>query len=74
MQDVSAKLTQQFADNLKQSMSATREATATTLSGEPAPRPVVAAKPVSGIRLGLSALGSAVARFFRRLFGRGKSA
>lgn len=72
MQDVSAKLTQQFADNMKQSMSATQEARPP--SGEPGPRPPVSAKPVSGIRLGLSALGSAVARYFRRLFGGDKGA
>jgi carbon monoxide dehydrogenase subunit G len=70
MQDVSAKLTQQFADNLKQSIGATGEVPPTPDSGEAPPRPVVVAKPVSGIRLGLSALGSALARFFKRLLGR----
>jgi uncharacterized protein len=69
MQDVSAKLTQQFADNLKQNMGATRETTATATSGAASPGPAVSAKPVSGIQLGLSALGSALARFFKRLFG-----
>ncbi|HEX3327668.1 MAG TPA: SRPBCC family protein [Actinomycetota bacterium] len=72
MQDVTAKLTQQFADNLKQNIGATPETTATATSSE-APRPVVVAKPVSGIRLGLSALGSALARFFKRLMGRRSS-
>jgi hypothetical protein len=28
------------------------------------------AKPVSGIRLALSAVGAAIIRFFKRLFGR----
>ncbi|MDP9235524.1 MAG: SRPBCC family protein [Actinomycetota bacterium] len=73
MQDVTAKLTQQFADNLKQNIGATPETTATGTSGEAPPRAVVVAKPVSGIRLGLSALGSALARFFKRLLGRRKS-
>jgi hypothetical protein len=73
MQDVSAKLTQQFADNLKQNIGATQEATTTSASGEAPPRPVVVAKPVSGIRLGLSALGSAIARLFKRLMGRRSS-
>ena len=46
---------------------------AATNSGDAPPSPqvqYVAAKPVKGLRLGLWALWQAVARFFRRLFGR----
>jgi hypothetical protein len=38
----------------------------------PAPAPRVAAKPVGGIRLGLSAIWSLIVGFFRRLFGGGR--
>lgn len=65
MQDVSSKLTQQFADCLKANMAAGEAARA---GEEPAPQ--VTAGEVSGIRLGLGALGAAIARFFKRLFGR----
>ena len=65
MQDVSEKLTQQFADCLGANMEAEEKAR----PGE-APAPPVAAKPVSGIRLALGALVSAVLRFFKRLLGR----
>ena len=75
MQDVSAKLTQQFADCLKTNMAAEHQPAAAAASngGETAepvarPQPVVA-KPVGGLRLALSALGSAIVRFFKRLFG-----
>lgn len=66
MQDVSNKLTQQFADCLKANIQAEQQAR----PGEAAT--VVTTKPVSGIRLGLGALGRAIARFFSRLFGRSK--
>jgi uncharacterized protein len=81
MQDVSAKLTKQFADCLKNNISV-EEAEATAVVPEaaeanpdavepPAPVPQrIEAKPVAGIRLALSAAGSAIARFFRRLLGR----
>lgn len=67
MQDVSNKLTQQFADCLKANIQAAEQAQ----PGEET-TPVATAKPVSGIRLGLGALGRAIARFFSRLFGRSK--
>lgn len=67
MQDVSERLTKQFADTLQANMAAEEEAQA---AGAEAPPPPVAAKPVSGIRLGLWALFRAIGRFFRRLFGR----
>lgn len=80
--DVSAKLTQQFADCLQASMSggpavatgadgAPVEAGSLDAAGAPASTATAsAAKPVKGIRLGLSAIAASVARFFRRLVGR----
>lgn len=65
MQDVSSKLTKRFADCLQKNMSVPRE----VAPGE-APAPVAIAAPVGGIRLGLGALGAAIARFFRRLAGK----
>ena len=58
--EVSRKLTKQFADCLEAGMTATAPEVAPT--GE--------AGPIRGIRLGLSALWSAIVRFFRRLLGR----
>lgn len=57
--DISARLTQQFADCLKQNM----------LAEEAPAKPAAVAKPVGGIRLGLWAMWRAIVRFFRRLFG-----
>jgi uncharacterized protein len=65
MQDVSSKLTKQFADCLQANIAAEE-----TSSPGTTPAPVVAAKPVAGLRLGLSALVGAIGRFFARLFGR----
>jgi uncharacterized protein len=65
MQDVSTKLTAQFADCLKANMAAEQSA----VPGE-APAAPVTAPPVRGVRLGFAALGAAIARFFKRLFGR----
>jgi len=65
MQDVSSKLTKQFAECLKANMAAEEEARP---GEEPAPR--VTAGPVTGVRLGLGAVAAAIARFFKRLFGR----
>ncbi len=81
MQDVSAKLTKQFAECLKNNISV-EEAEAAAVVPEAAeanpdaveptaPVPQrMEAKPVSGLRLALSAFGSAIVRFFKRLFGR----
>jgi carbon monoxide dehydrogenase subunit G len=75
--EISKKLTQTFADCLQESMAAeqtTREGTAAaaadpeTASAAPAKPPVVA-KPVGGIGLGIAAIWSIVANFFRKLFG-----
>jgi len=64
MQDVTSKLTQRFADCLQANMAAEDE---TRVGEEPATR--VTAGEVKGIRLGLGAIGAAIARFFKRLFG-----
>ena len=74
--EISKKLTQNFADCLQESMAAeqtTREgdaaAAATAGAGAAAaPSPVVA-KPVGGIGLGIAAIWSIIANFFRKLFG-----
>jgi uncharacterized protein len=81
MQDVSAKLTKQFADCLKTNMSVD-EAEATAVVPEAAesnpdaveptsPVPQrVEAKSVRGLSLAFGALMSAIVRFFKRLFSR----
>ena len=74
--EISKKLTQTFADCLQESMAAeqtTREGTAASSAASaaaptPASSPVVA-KPVGGIGLGVSAIWSIIANFFRTLFG-----
>ena len=64
MEDVTAKLTRQFADCIKANLELAE-------SAEPGETPEqVRAEPVKGLRLALSAFGGAVTRFFRRLFGR----
>ena len=65
MPDVSARLTQEFADCLKASMSAAPAGAAA--EGVAPPTPI--AKPVGGIRLGLWALFRVIGRLFGRLFG-----
>ena len=82
MQDVSGRMTRQFAECLKANLEAegagapgggsSEERPAASAAGpnSPAPLPArVTAKPVGGLRLGLWALWRAVVRFFRRLFG-----
>jgi carbon monoxide dehydrogenase subunit G len=76
--EVSRKLTAQFAECLHQSMLAGEElqggfvgAGAVAAGAAPAAGGApVRARPISGIRLGLSAMWSAIAGLFRRLFGR----
>jgi hypothetical protein len=73
--EVSRKLTQQFADCLEATINAEQVGAAGggEMAGEtPAPPPAVA-KPVGGIGLGLSAIWSIVAGFFKKLFGGGRS-
>ena len=76
--EISKKLTQNFADCLQESMAAeqtTREgdaaaaATAGVGVGAAAPASPVVAKPVGGIGLGIAAIWSIIANFFRKLFG-----
>ncbi len=74
--EISRKLTQQFADCLQQRMQAEQVAAApagqVAAPGEaaaPAPAPTPA-KPVGGIRLGLSAIWALIVRALRRLFTR----
>ena len=74
--EISKKLTQTFADCLQESMAAeqtTREsdaaAAASTEVAAATPGKPVVAKPVGGIGLGISAIWSIVANFFRKLFG-----
>ena len=77
--EVSKKLTKQFADCLQASMQGAGSAPAESTPAEAAAAAEAAtaatapkAEAIGGIRLGLSAIWSAVARFFRKLFG-GKS-
>ncbi len=73
--EISKKLTQTFADCLQDSMAAeqtTREGDAAAAAAEAAvatPAKPVVAKPVGGIGLGISAIWSIIANFFRKLFG-----
>jgi len=71
--DVSAKLTQQFANCLRTNMAAEAATSsapeATEASPGPATAPAKAAAPVGGLRLGLSAMFSGIVRWFRKLFG-----
>lgn len=60
MQDVSSKLTLQFADCLKKNMQATGD------SGAGDGAAVATAKPPGGIRLAFYAMGQAIKRFFAR--------
>ncbi len=57
--EISKKITQQFADCLRESMAA-----------EHAPAEAAASMPVGGVRLGLSALWAVIRTFFRTLFRR----
>jgi uncharacterized protein len=75
--EISKKLTQQFADCLQESMAAEEAVPAAAgaaaagpaAEGAPSERPA-AAKPVGGIRLGLSALWAVIENFFRKLLRR----
>jgi carbon monoxide dehydrogenase subunit G len=71
--DVSAKLTQQFANCLRTSMATEAATSSVPEASEASPgvvtTPPKAAAPVGGLRLGLSAMFSGIARWFRKLFG-----
>ena len=62
VEDVSRQLVSSFADCLRRQL--------TPESPEAAQAPVEQAKPISGLRLGLGALGRSAGRFFGRLFRR----
>jgi carbon monoxide dehydrogenase subunit G len=71
--EVSKKLTAQFAECLEATLRAehvTAEAEAGAPAAERPAAPPAKAKPISGIRLGLSAIWAAIKRFFARLFGK----
>jgi carbon monoxide dehydrogenase subunit G len=74
--EISKKLTQQFADCLQETMAGevTPSAAEPGETAAATPAPPAAAKPVGGIGLGLSAIWSMIAGFFRRLFARDRSA
>jgi carbon monoxide dehydrogenase subunit G len=65
IQDISQRLTQEFARCLETNLTAEGVAAA---SAQPEPVAAVA-KPVKGLRLGVWAFWRAVLRFFKRLFG-----
>jgi carbon monoxide dehydrogenase subunit G len=77
MQDVSARLTREFAECLQTNMAAEEPAAAAAPAGEqpsasPAPPVQQQAKPIQGFRLAWYALKAAVVRFFERLSGRSR--
>lgn len=64
MPDISAKLTRQFADCIRENLEVER-------SAAPGERPQArSAEPVKGLSLAFGALGGAIRRFLRRVFGR----
>jgi len=71
--EVSKRLTQQFADCLEQSLGGAAGAADQVGASTPSSAPTAVAKPVGGIRLGLSATWSVLMSFFRRLFGGSKT-
>ena len=66
--DVSARLTDQFADCLQEHLD-----TESTPAGDGERRPAAEPQPIRGFRLGLWTLWRAIVRFVRRLFGGGRS-
>ncbi len=69
--DVSAKLTQQFANCLRTNMAAEAATSSApeAVEASPVSAPPKPAAPVGGLRLGLSAMFSGIVRWFRKLFG-----
>jgi carbon monoxide dehydrogenase subunit G len=71
--EISKKLTQQFADCLQESMTAAEAAEDGAAAAPPAAAGAggtkAAAKPVGGLGLGISAIFTIIANFFRKLFG-----
>jgi carbon monoxide dehydrogenase subunit G len=70
MPEISRKLTQQFADCLEETMAQVPVQDAMPTE---APAPVAVAEPVGGIGVGLAAIWAVIRKFFRRLFGGGKT-
>jgi len=69
--DVSARLTNQFADCLRDHLTAGEGSPTPASAASPAsPRPQQGPEAIGGIRLGLYAIVKAIGRFFGRLFGR----
>jgi hypothetical protein len=71
--EVTKRLTQQFADCLEANLAAAGAGEAAGDATTPS-APAAAAAPVGGVRLGLAAIWSVIAGFFRRLFGGSKTA
>ena len=69
--DISQRLTKEFADCLQAKIAGEEPAHAASPTSS-APVAEAGAAPVKGVRLGIWALRRAVARFFKRLFGRGE--
>jgi len=72
--DVSARLTKQFADCLRDTLTVGEESptpvSAAAAASAASPKPQQRPEAIGGIRLGLSAIVKAIGRFFGRLFGR----
>jgi hypothetical protein len=72
--DISQRMTREFAQCLESNLAAAPASDVTTAQAEEgaqAPQaPSMPERPVRGLRLGIWAFWRAIARFFRRLFGR----
>jgi hypothetical protein len=66
--EISRKLTQQFAECLRETMASSAVASEATMT------PPSGGAPVGGFRIAVSAMWSSIAGFFRRLLGRGEPA
>jgi hypothetical protein len=71
VQDVSGQLVARFADCLKAQLAASAPEAQPAAVEQAAAAQEKAAKPVSGLSLGLGAIGRAISGFFKRLFGGG---
>jgi carbon monoxide dehydrogenase subunit G len=71
VQDVSGQLVARFADCLKAQLAAAAPEAEAEAAVEAAAAQEKAAKPVSGLSLGIGAMGRSIGRFFKRLFGGG---
>jgi hypothetical protein len=71
IQDVSGALMDDFAGNIQAELSRGRPAARAGNGAVTAPRPVKQKNTVSGFKLGWIAMRNGIARFFKKLFGRG---